>query len=225
MSEILKFEAVDNLPSYTIRIHLTNEGRGILLLHGLSGDEKSMWSLGPAIPKVSLLLAPRGIYQSPIGGYSWTSAAAHYPPMMKDFQPAVEALIDLVRHVERNVNPRISSWILMGFSQGAACAFAMAASDRLAEIEPVEGLAVIAGFLPEGNVENLRDLPIYWGHGLRDEHVPVVLSRKGVEKLRREDIEVDYCETDVGHKLGSECLQGFKQWYEDLNAIEHSPGS
>jgi predicted esterase len=186
------------------------------MLHGLSGDERSMWALEPALPSVGTLVAPRGIYPSQFGGYSWRSDQGSNPVAMVDFDPAAAALVRVMQHLERHFERKVESWFLMGFSQGAACCFALACSDYALEFGSILGLIVIAGFLPAGDISNLRGTPIYWGHGVKDSMVPVNEARKAVENLRSNGAEIDYCEADVGHKLGIECLKGLRQWYQDL---------
>ena len=56
----------------------TPEGPGphplMLLLHGWTGDENAMWIFANRLPKNVLLVAPRGIYPTALGGYSWQPA-------------------------------------------------------------------------------------------------------------------------------------------------------
>jgi predicted esterase len=136
---------------------------------------------------------------------------------MQAFDPAIEALVSLMGRSTAQTKGPISAWFLMGFSQGAACAFALAASNLIDEIGRLAGIVAIAGFLPVGDTKNLTGIPVYWGHGRKDELVPIHMARDGVERLRNNGTAVDYCEADVGHKLGSECLKGLNRWYQDLN--------
>ena len=50
-------------------------GRGphplILMLHGWTGDEHAMWIFASRLPAEAMLLAPRGLHDTPYGGYAW----------------------------------------------------------------------------------------------------------------------------------------------------------
>lgn len=51
------------------------EGEGphpvLLLLHGWTGDENVMWIFASRLPGNYLMISPRGLYKSPLGGYAW----------------------------------------------------------------------------------------------------------------------------------------------------------
>jgi phospholipase/carboxylesterase len=98
----------------------------------------------------------------------------------------------------------------MGFSQGAALAFAAAQGGM-----KVAGIIALAGFVPYGDLQGLENVPVFWGHGTHDELVPVERARKDVKRLLDGAAEVHFCEADVGHKLGIECTRGLKHWLRD----------
>jgi predicted esterase len=75
------------------------------------------------------------------------------------------------------------------------------------------GIIALAGFLPEGDLSKLAGIPIYWGHGSRDEFVPVQRAEKDVQRLSSVNNDVEFCQADVGHKLGVECARGLKEWF------------
>jgi phospholipase/carboxylesterase len=97
----------------------------------------------------------------------------------------------------------------MGFSQGAALAFA---ATFLGRLQPA-GIVSLAGFLPQGELKNVKDLPIYWGHGISDTLVPIERAREAVLMLKRAGADVVLCEAGVGHKVGLECTRGLKEWF------------
>ena len=67
----------------------------ILMLHGWTGDENAMWIFASRLPTEAILLAPRGLHDTPLGGYGWHPHTPKAWPWVDDFQPAIEAL----RHV------------------------------------------------------------------------------------------------------------------------------
>jgi phospholipase/carboxylesterase len=180
----------------------------VVMLHGLSGDENAMWTLEHALPRGALLVAPRGLYPLGAGTYGWVDPELSGWPRMADFQAAIEALKDFRRTVEQDWNLGPENLFWMGFSQGAALAFSFAALTN----SLIKGVIAVAGFLPEGDLSGLRQVPIFWGHGINDIWVPVEHAREGVKKLTEVGGKVSYCEAEVGHKLGIECLRGLKDW-------------
>ena len=197
------------------------EGAGpfpvILMIHGWTGDENSMWVFAPRLPKNTLLIAPRGLYPSSGGGYSWYPKLNTALPWFVDFSPAVEKLMDTVS-VNYFPSGDFSSLHLVGFSQGAALAYTMAIQypTRLAS------LVGLSGFLPDGasawlQPGRLKGLPTFIAHGTQDERVPVDRARSSVAQLEQAGASVTYCEDDVGHKLSAKCFHGLEAFYSKVN--------
>ena len=197
------------------------------MLHGWTGDENAMWIFAHRLPSNYWLIAPRGLYPAPWGGYSWHPQKWGIWPTVNDLQPAVESLlnvltpqyfpeIDFSLPQNRNVNDRPIH--LVGFSQGAALALTFALLYPLM----VRAVAGLSGFLPEDAGEYiadkpLRDLPVMLAHGTRDELVPVQKARQAVGLLTQAGARVDYCEDDVGHKLSVICFRSLEVFFQDLS--------
>jgi phospholipase/carboxylesterase len=177
----------------------------VIMLHGWSGDERAMWVFENVLPPSSMAVSIRGIFPVKNGGYQWTDESPSIDLDTTKFDDASTFLRtvrdDLVAELKDSIKV-----VLMGFSQGAALAFASAV-----DLKP-EGIVAIAGFLPDGDIKHLSSVPIFWGHGIRDDHVPISRAREDVARLRKAGAKVAFCEVDVGHKLGVECAQGLEQW-------------
>lgn len=191
----------------------------ILLLHGWTGDEHSMSVFTSQMPTDAWLVLPRGIYTSPLGGYSWYREQGKQWPWVDDFRPAMDGLFELL--VPENFpGAELGSFRLVGFSQGAALSYALA----FLYPQKVRSVAGLAGFLPEGCQALSRNLPLkgkrlFVAHGRRDERVPVEKARSCVALLREAGGEVDYCEEEVGHKLGAGCMAGLRNHFKDGSTI------
>lgn len=189
------------------------ETRLLLLFHGWTGDENSMWIFSSRIPKNYLLIAPRGITRTPLGGFGWQEAKSNAWPNATNFKPAVEKILSLLENVDfPGIDP--SKFDLMGFSQGAALAFAMAFSFP----ERIGKLAGLSGFLPDGLDEKitngvLEGKKVFVAHGRHDEMVPIEKAREVVQALKAAKAEVVYCEEDVGHKLSAGCFRGLNEYF------------
>lgn len=206
---------------WTIRYRLP-EGDGpfpvIWLLHGWTGDEDSMWIFASRLPKEYLLLAPRGLFTTPMGGYSWHRMTDHEIwPSVSDFRPAVNELRLLMENWPAFAPAAdFSRFRIAGFSQGGALAY----SFTMLNPKPIIALAGLASFLPENSANylhptHLKDILIYISHGVRDNLVPVRRARYAVEQLDQAGAQVHYCESDVGHKLSAECFKGMEIFFRE----------
>jgi len=195
----------------------TPEGDGpyklLLLLHGWTGDENSMWIFTHRFPKRYLLISPRGIFNTPLGGYGWQDNTVMGWPKAADFQTSIDALLDMVNSLDfPGIN--VDQFDLMGFSQGAALAYVM----TLMNPERIHKLAGLSGFLPEGleseiGAEPLQGKKVFVAHGRLDEMVPIGKARHVVQVMKNAGAEVLYCEEDVGHKLSSGCFRGMEEYF------------
>ncbi len=198
--------------AFRIRAATKLEIPPIVMLHGLGGDEHAIWELEPALPSGGLIAAPRGPYLQSTGGYGWLPQLGAWPPNLEEFAESVRVLEGFLTYLVRSHLLDRRRLVLFGFSQGGAMAFAAAMTGEAGLSVPPAALAVAAGHLPQGDLSPLRGLPVFWGHGARDELIPVTVARTDVERLRAAGAQVQYCEADVTHKLGLACLRELKLW-------------
>ena len=191
--------------------------RLLLMLHGWTGDENSMWIFTPRLPQNFIIISPRGLFPTPMGGYGWVENDIKGWPTMSDFNAAMQELMDLIDSLDF---PGIyeNRFNILGFSQGAALGYALA----LTYPERINKLAGLSGFFPEPTQGGLvggrlRGKRIFVAHGLKDEMVPVEKARRVVEALKYSGAEVIYCEEDVGHKLSSGCFRGMDGYFATSN--------
>jgi phospholipase/carboxylesterase len=185
-----------------------------VLLHGWTGDETSMWIFASRLPAEALLLAPRGLYESPLGGYSWYLKQNRLWPIWEDFEPAIYALTHILSD-QYFPNGDFSRLRMVGFSQGAALCYSFALSQAM----PLRAIAGLSGFVPEEAIQfvnrrPLENLPIFVAHGDHDQLVPVDIARKGVELLQNAGALVSYCEHKAGHKLNAECFRSLQIFFQ-----------
>lgn len=199
-----------------MRVHQP-EGTGpfpvLLMLHGWTGDENSMWIFTSRLPKNALLIAPRGTVSAVGGGYSWYPKLNRTLPWFDDFLTAGEQLFETVT-INNFPTGDFSAVHLVGFSQGAALACTMS----ILYPERIASLAGLSGFLPDGSSAwlspgRLIGLPVFLAHGTLDERVPVARARNAAAQLEQAGAQVTYCEDDVGHKLSAKCFHGLEAFY------------
>lgn len=196
--------------------------RLLLLLHGWTGDENSMWVFESALPRRAWLAAPRAPFPSETGGYTWLAGdPARWPPL-SGWIKACDDLIDRVDALTAQLRLPVRTFDVLGFSQGGAVAYALS----ILYPDRVRQAGVLAGFLPEpdpaleARVPALRHAGLtgrgfFVAHGMRDEIVPVARARRAVETLEHLGGLVTYCEADTGHKLSAGCFHSLRGFFRD----------
>lgn len=206
-----------NLEDWTYRFlpPETPSRRLLLLLHGWTGDENSMWVFARNFPRDAWMLAPRAPFQAPSGGYSWrehveTSAS------IDDLRASADGLLHFLDGWGVANQVDTDSFDVVGFSQGAAMA------GMLALLHPrrVRKLAMLAGFLPHGAQDLLPPSSsfkkqIFVAHGRQDLMISVERARHAVSLFEQAGAQVEYCEADVAHKVSAECLRALAEYLHD----------
>jgi len=195
--------------------------RFMLLLHGLTGDENSMWIFTRKFPEDLWIAAPRGLHAFEEGGYSWrplpsVQEAERGLPSLSDLKPAAESLIRLVDDLSASIGVDATQFDVAGFSQGGALTNVL----TLLFPERVRRAAVLAGFMPGGTDEliNRRVLDgkqFFVAHGEKDDLVPFERAQRSVRLLEQAGAQVTFCDADVGHKLSADCLRGLETFFKE----------
>lgn len=190
--------------------------RLLVLLHGWTGDENSMWTLTRHLAPIFSILAPRAPYSTQEGGYSWREIKPGTWGMstLYELRPVIDALLSFVDLWSASVKISAPQFDVMGFSQGAATAYSVA----LLYPSRVHSLAALSGFLPEGAEKIalgnlLSEKPVFISHGRQDDMVPVEHARRSAAWLKESGASVSYCESDGGHKVSKECLQAMEAFF------------
>lgn len=193
--------------------------RFMLLLHGWTGDENSMWVFARKFPEDMWIAAPRAPHVADDGGYSWRPL---HPgtwglPTLNDLKPAADSLIRLVDDVSASVGIDASQFDVVGFSQGGALINVMA----LLYPQRIRKAAVLAGFMP-GGIEDLLaqralvDKQFFVAHGSQDKLISLERAQRSVELLEQAGAHVTFCEAEVGHKVSADCLRGLETFWGNV---------
>jgi phospholipase/carboxylesterase len=197
---------------WTFRVRPLSEdaSRILLLIHGWTGDESSMWTFTRNIPSSYAIISPRAPYSAPAdkGGYSWRKIkpGTWGSPTLEELRLAATALVSLVDNWQDSVKMTSTTFDIVGFSQGAALATTIAA------LHPsrVDKVAVLSGFIPPGVDSLLRpglldDARFFWAHGKEDELVPIERGMESIKLLEDAGAKVHLCLADIGHKVSKDC--------------------
>jgi len=208
---------------WTMRVrHASQEpARFMLLLHGWTGDENSMWIFTRKFPDDLWIAAPRGPHPSDQGGYSWRPLRSLQDadwglPTLSDLKPAADSLIRLVDDLSASVGVDAAKFDVAGFSQGGAL------TNVLTLLYPgrIRKAAVLSGFMPNGaddliHRRVLAGKQFFVAHGEKDNLVPFERCQRSIELLEQAGAQVTFCDADVGHKLSADCLRGLETFFRE----------
>jgi phospholipase/carboxylesterase len=205
---------------WTLRIRESADPspRLMLLIHGFTGDENSMWVFGRDLPPRYWIVAPRAPHAGKPAGYSWR------PPQFENMnqldldllRSSTEELIQLVDDYAASISLEARTFDVMGFSQGGAMSSLLA----LLHPERVRKVGMLASFVPEGveqliSQRPLEGKPFFVAHGTKDETVSIDRARASIQLLEQAGANVTYCEDEVGHKVSVTCLRALKKFFAD----------
>lgn len=211
---------------WVFRFHpaLQNPSRVLLLLHGWTGDEKSMWQFTQNLSSDYAIIAPRAPYPAPKekGGYSWRKIkpGTWGSPTLDELYLAAESLVTFVDNWLASAKITSTGLDVVGFSQGGALATIIAALYP----KRVDKVAILSGFIPSGaevllHTNPLDDIRFFWAHGTQDETISFERGRASVELLEKEGATVHFCKADVSHRVGRECRQALNVFLNEADNV------
>jgi predicted esterase len=184
--------------NWTLRIRpgTGRPARLLLLIHGWTGDENSMWVFVRNFPASYRIVAPRAPFAAQAGGYSWRP-----PPFAQGRPPLLDDLSSSAISV-------------------TALAEAYIADNVLALMHPerVGRVGVLAGFMPDGAERLVEKRPLagkmfFVAHGTLDEMVRVETAYQTVRLLEQAGANVTFCEDQVGHKVSAGCQRALVAFF------------
>ena len=212
--------ALETFENWTLRVRQPTHtpARLLLMLHGWTGDENSMWVFARNLPTDYWILAPRGLHPAREGGYSWRPPreGTFGRPSLDDLRESAEALIRLVDAYPAPGRADASRFDVVGFSQGAALSNAL----NCLHPDRVRKAGILAGFMPSGMEEIVARKPlagkrVFVAHGTQDNLVPIDRARASMSLLEQAGAAVAYCESEIGHKVSADCLRGLESFFKD----------
>ena len=207
---------------WTLRVRASQSPnpRLLVLLHGWTGDENSMWIFTRGLSPDYWMMAPRGPHAAESGGFSWRplQLSTFGMPSLETLLPAAEGLIKLIDEYSASVKLDALQFDLMGFSQGAAM------TNLMGILYPhrIRKMGVLAGFVPAGLDELIQQKPlagkkVFVAHGTQDQMIPIDRARASMDLLEQAGAQVIYCEDEVGHKLSANCLRALESYLSSPN--------
>jgi phospholipase/carboxylesterase len=166
-----------------------------------------MWAFERALPPEAWAISVRAPFASE-GGFGWT-----IPGQADSFEKGLAALRQFIEQVPASYAIDPQRIIVMGFSQGAAMAYAL----LLAQPQLITGIAALAGFIPEparawATPNHLAGKPVFIAHGTEDSTVPLADAESARDLLTGCGAQVTYITDPTGHKVGTLGMRALKTW-------------
>lgn len=193
-----------------------------VLVHGWGGDEAAMWVFKQVIPSGVAIVTPRAPLTLDDESAVWFELGQSRTRPDPD---SLEKNLTRFRHFMRSlpdlypIDP--DRLVLIGFSQGAAI------SNTLIIRQPELGLGVasLSGFIPEqtdlpDEPGRLAEIPVFIGHGSRDEIVPLKAAQRARDIYTELGAEVTYGEYSVGHKANTQEMNDLNAWVKKVMQLE-----
>lgn len=205
---------------WTMRVRPSDvpNARLLLMIHGWTGDENSMWVFARRFSSDHWMIAPRAPHAAQPQGFSWRPPQNQTfgRPSLEMLLPAAEGLIRLVDEYAASVKIDAAQFDVIGFSQGAAMTNVLG----LLYPERVRKMGVLAGFVPSGlddyiAKQTLTGKKIFVAHGTLDEMIPIDRARASMQLLEQAGATISYCEAEVGHKVSADCLRALESYLSD----------
>ncbi len=191
----------------------------VVMLHGRFGSEDDMWIFARALPSHWLVLAPRGLHEE-ADGYSWHPRLPDQWPCLYELEKAVTAVTHFIHALPKAYNANPQQIYLMGFSQGAATAYALV----MKYPKLIQGVAGLVGFVPEAcdaavQIQALENLPVFMAVGKDDPLIPYQRSQLCAQTLREAGADLTYNEYATGHKLNAQGMKDLQQWWANFDTM------
>ncbi|NQV15764.1 hypothetical protein HQ531_09940 [bacterium] len=200
-----------------------SESKGtMILLHGYGADEYDLMGLAPYFSANLQIISIRGPGSTMYGGASWFDidmlADGGLIFNLDQALDSTNKLLQLIPEMQDQGIISDAKIILAGFSQGATIANLI----TLMKPELVKALLIMSGRLDERASELIKDstafvdLPVFAGHGINDNVIPVEFGRQIVSFWRKLPVLLEHYEYPIGHEICQEELGHIQVWLDKL---------
>jgi phospholipase/carboxylesterase len=190
---------------------------GLVLLHGRATDESDLFPLLDEFdPERKLYGMTPG---APLTGMP--PGGRHWYVIERVGQPDEESFVASLEQASKFIDAKLREWgvrwertVIGGFSQGAACAYAIALGDGRPRPAGILGMS---SFIPTVRgwrmaLNTKRSLPAYITHGAFDPMIPVGYGRRARDVLTESGLYVTYRESPIQHSIDPELLPEMRRW-------------
>jgi phospholipase/carboxylesterase len=185
----------------------------LLLLHGRGADEEDLLALAPLLPARLFVVAARAPQPAPGSfGYAWYQMLGAGTPEPVSVLQSIDRLRRFVQGLPEAYPVDPGSLFVLGFSQGAAMALALACD----QAQGVAGTLALSGHWPPGaRAEAASGRPFFVAHGTADPVLPLALGRTVRATLESAGAHLTYHEYPMGHQIVEQEMGDIGAWLEE----------
>ena len=186
----------------------------VFLLHGFGSNEQDLFSFSPYLNQDATIVSLRAPITLYPNSYAWYNI--FYSVSVKTYDKEAAKFIrdKLINEIDYFINKydcdsdRIT---LIGFSQGAILAHAIAQNSN------IKNLIALSGYVDEDLIsfKKTNNLSIYISHGKYDEVIPFQESYKTNKLLDDNNVKYEFKAFNQGHGVSSQNLKSFLDWIKD----------
>lgn len=190
----------------------------LFLLHGYGSDEEDLFSFASELPDDLFVISVRAPHRLQPFGYAWYAINFNAEQgKWSDLEQAVASRDAIARFIEEaiaaykldknNIN-------LLGFSQGAILAYALALSypERYRTLVALSGYVDPGTLHPDYRAKDHGQLQVYASHGQLDMVIPPAWAQQASHFLSELNIAHRYEEYPVGHGVSGDNFASFRRW-------------
>jgi predicted esterase len=198
----------------------------IVSLHGNGGSAELFMHFADRFTNENFLyVAPEGPYMRSKSSirmnaeYSWAIPIRDLELWKRGDPLSIEYIFNVIHYFKEEY--RIEKVYLLGFSQGAAFAYATAVKNP----ELISGVIALGGILPatdkewsffsEDELKTANHVDIFIGHGLKDMAVSKDRAIDAKKRLKKAGFDVTYYTYDAGHVITDDLLDEIFEWLSD----------
>mgnify|MGYP002639777123 CR=1 FL=1 len=197
----------------------------MVILHGYGADEYDLMGLAPYFDEKIQVISIRGPGSTVYGGASWFDidmlADGSLKFNIEQAKQSTELVLGLIEQMQTDGMIQAEQIILGGFSQGATVSNLI----TLRKPELIKALLIMSGRLPDQVAELIESpaqfaaLPIFAGHGINDNVIPIEFGRQIVTFWNKLAI-LEHHEYPMGHEISQAELQHIQVWLDSVTQTD-----
>ncbi len=179
----------------------------VFVLHGRGADANDLADLAPLIGGSFRFLFPNApkpfeVYPGMSYGFTWFDG---WPAERNSIVASRKLLLEFIDEALRRFATPAGKVVISGFSQGGL----MSIDAGFRTDAELAGIVVMSGALYEEDAPNFstrNGLPVFMGHGLVDDVIPINEARRARRVLEEQGVDVEYHEYPIGHHVSEESM-------------------